>query len=79
MKQTCPGCQTEGEGKSGTVADNKPPGWAVTTTYEGGCLFFCSGCSKTLGDHARAILEITKDDYIYFPSLVKMGVDVVEK
>ena len=78
MKQVCPGCDTEGVGKQGTVADNRPPGWSCVMTFEGGVVHACGDCAQTAADHARGIMGLLKNKNIYFPSLLKWGVDPIQ-
>jgi len=79
MKHTCPGCQTEGEGKDGSVADNNPPGWACAVSHGGGVVHVCGVCAKEAGDCARRIQELVKDKHAYFPSLLKWGLAPVKE
>lgn len=73
MEKTCQGCGAKGQGKTGSVTGNTPPGWHSCGTTAGRWLWFCGTCTLAIGKAADKILKITKNNHLHFPSLVRMG------
>ena len=71
----CRGCDTAGRcapPSGASAADCCAPGWHPMLTAEGRAYYFCPDCSAKLHKLAEGIMAIVGDDFLYFPSLLRM-------